>query len=74
MRYALLGLLFVLTGCQTLNATVDGAQHIVNETVQATGEGVAGVTTAVGKDVTGTITYVTDSAADGIRKATSAEK
>lgn len=63
----------ILGGCSTFNASVDGAQDIVNKTIAATGEGVADVTTAVGKDVSGTITYVMKSAADGVRTVTNAE-
>ena len=66
--------LAVLTGCSTWNATIDGAQEIVNETVKASGNGVANVTSAVGKDVSDTVTYVTDGAATGIRKVTNSEK
>jgi hypothetical protein len=66
----LIAFLLVLPGCNTFNASVDGAQGIVNDTVAATGKGVANVTSAVGKDVTGTITYVTEGAADGLRNVT----
>ena len=69
MKY-LVPFLLALTGCNTFNASVDGAQGIVNDTVAAAGKGVANVTSAVGKDVTGTITYVTEGAADGLRKVT----
>ena len=70
MKYAV-PFVLVLSGCSTFNASVDGAQYIVNEAIAATGEGVAGVTTAVGKDISGTVTYVTNSAADGVRAVTS---
>ena len=73
MKY-LVPLIFILSGCSTFNASVDGAQDIVNITIAATGEGVAGVTTAVGKDVSDTITYVTNSAADGVRAVTSPDE
>jgi hypothetical protein len=63
----------LLTGCSTFNATVDGAQHVVNETIKATGEGVAGITEAVGEDVTDTITYGANGVADGIRKVSGNE-
>ena len=72
MKYAV-PFVLVLSGCSTFNASVDGAQDIVNKTIAATGEGVAGVTVAVGKDVSDTITYVTTSAADGVRVVTSAD-
>lgn len=74
MKYLAILALAVLTGCSTWNATIDGAQEIVNETVKASGNGVANVTIAVGKDVSDTVTYVTDGAATGIRKVTNAEK
>ena len=74
MKYLAILALAVLTGCSTWNATIDGAQEIVNETVKASGNGVANVTSAVGKDVSDTVTYVTDGAATGIRKVTNAEK
>ena len=44
MKY-LVPFVFILSGCSTFNASVDGAQDIVNKTVEATGEGVADVTT-----------------------------
>ncbi len=67
--------LMALMGCNTFNATVDGAQHIVNETIQATGEGAADITVAVGEDITGTITYGAEGVADGIRQVSgNAEK
>ena len=74
MKYLAILALAVLTGCSTWNATIDGAQEIVNETVKASGNGVANVTIAVGKDVSDTVTYVTDGAATGIRKVTNSEK
>lgn len=74
MKYVISGLLFLVTGCTTFNATVDGAQGVVNKTVEAVGDGVADVTSAVGKDITDTITYTTDGTADGIRKITSQDK
>ena len=74
MKYLAILALAVLTGCSTWNATIDGAQEIVNETLKASGNGVANVTSAVGKDVSDTVTYVTDGAATGIRKVTNAEK
>jgi len=69
MKY-LVPFLLALAGCNTFNASVDGAQGIVNDTVAAAGKGVANVTSAAGQDVTGTITYVTEGAADGLRKVT----
>lgn len=74
MKYLAILALAVLTGCSTWNATIDGAQEIVNETVKASGNGVANVTSAVGKDVSDTVTYVIDGAATGIRKVTNSEK
>ena len=70
MKYLAILALAVLSGCSTWNATIDGAQEIVNETVKASGNGVANVTSAVGKDVSDTVTYVTEGAAIGIRKVT----
>lgn len=63
----------ILAGCSTFNAAVDGSQNLVNKTVQATGEGVAGVTEAVGKDVTRVVDNTAQSAADGIRSLTTYE-
>lgn len=75
MKALILGLTAVaLAGCNTFNATVDGAQGIVNETVKAAGTGVANITSAAGSDVTGSITYVTEGAASGIRSVTQAEE
>lgn len=73
MKYLIAVTLFALAGCSTFNATVDGAQGVINETLKASGNGVANVTSAVGKDVTDTVTYVTEGAASGIRKITNAE-
>ena len=67
MKYLTPFLLLALAGCTTFNATVDGAQGVVNETVASIGNGVAGVTSAVGKDVTDTVTYAADGTAEGIR-------
>ena len=66
----LIAFVLVLSGCNTFNASVDGAQGIVNDTAAAAGKGVANITSAVGKDVTGTITYVTEGAANGVRSVT----
>jgi len=74
MKYLAILALAVLTGCSTWNATIDSAQEIVNETVKASGNGVANVTSAVGKDVSETVTYVTEGTATGIRKVTNSEK
>ena len=74
MKYLAIFALAVLTGCSTWNATIDSAQEIVNETVKASGNGVANVTSAVGKDVSETVTYVTEGTATGIRKVTNSEK
>lgn len=74
MKYLTPFLLLALAGCTTFNATVDGAQGVVNETVASIGNGVAGVTSAVGKDVTDTVTYAADGTAEGIRKVTNADK
>jgi len=74
MKYLLLAIPLALMGCQTFNAAVDGGQNIVNKTIAATGSAAADITQAVGADVTSTITYGTDGVADGIRKATNAEK
>ena len=73
MKY-FIALLFVLSGCSTFNASVDGVQGIVNDTVAATGKGVADVTSAVGKDITSSITYVTEGSASGVRTVTQSEK
>jgi hypothetical protein len=74
MKYLAIVTLGALTGCSTWNATIDGAQEIVNETVRASGNGVANVTTAIGDDVSNTVTYVTQGAATGIRKITDSEE
>ena len=75
MKYVLLVMaVFTLAGCNTFNATVDGAQHIVNETIQATGEGAANITVAVGTDISDTITYSADTTAKGIRSVTTLNK
>jgi|TARA_B110000208_G_C11717141_1_gene411509 hypothetical protein len=63
--------LICLPACQTFNAAVDGGQHIVNNTIQATGAATANVTEAIAADVTDTITFSANGVADGIRKATS---
>ena len=73
MKY-LIPLLIVLSGCSTFNASIDGVQGVVNDTLAATGKGVANVTSAVGKDITGTITYITEGAASGVRKVTQSDK
>ncbi len=59
-----------LVGCGTFNATVDGAQDVVNETVGAVGEGIAGITQAIGKDVSETVTFTTEGTASTVRKVT----
>jgi hypothetical protein len=74
MKYIALILIALVSGCTTFNATVDGAQHIVNKTIEATGEGVANVTSAIGEDVTDTITYGVDGVANGIRAVTKTEE
>jgi hypothetical protein len=75
MKALILGLTAVaLAGCNTFNATVDGAQGIVNETIKATGAGAADITSAVGTDITDSISYVTEGAANGIRNVTQAEE
>jgi hypothetical protein len=73
MKY-LIPLLIVVSGCSTFNASIDGVQGVVNDTLAATGKGVANVTSAVGKDITGTITYITEGAASGVRKVTQSDK
>ncbi len=74
MKYLLVLLSFSLFGCASFNAAVDGAQGVVNSTLTAAGNGVAGLTSAVGEDVSGAVTYTTETAAQGIRKVTNSEK
>ena len=73
MKYFISLLCISLMGCSTFNASVDGAQNIVNKTIEATGEGVASITSAIGKDTSDTVTYATNATADGIRKVTTVE-
>lgn len=70
MKLIILMFSFILAGCNTMNAAIDGGQHVLNSTIEATGEGVANITSAVGTDITDTITYGTEGLSKGIREVT----